>query len=116
MSEVVCNMIGVSIFISIVKEELLQICRPLMMEIVLQLPLCLYKLKRSIIDVDDHLILKNVMVPFPTSLHDGTLLFIICGLLSNCIKKCLTMIGHLIPVMGRDCTNSIVKGICLNFK
>jgi hypothetical protein len=39
-----------------VDMELLQVCGPLLMAIVLQLPLCLYELQRLMISVDDCLI------------------------------------------------------------
>jgi len=64
------------------------------MAIILQLPLCWYKLTRLVIGVDDHLLPWNVVLPLLESLHDGLHLFIIGGVLPNCIKKCLTMIGH----------------------
>ena len=54
--EVVCNIIGAALFVFNVQVELLHICTPLLMAIVLQLPLCLYKLKRSVISVDDRLL------------------------------------------------------------
>lgn len=62
------------------------------MVIVLQLPLCLYKLKRLVIGVDDHLLPQNVVLPLSASLHDGIHLFIIGGVLPNFIGKCLPMI------------------------
>lgn len=86
-------MIGATLFVFNVKVELLQLCRPLLMAIVLQLPLCLYKLKRSVIGVDDHLLPQNVRIPLLASLHDGMHLFIIGGVLLNCVGKFLTMIG-----------------------
>lgn len=92
-------MIGASLFVFNVQVELLQICRPLLMAIVLQLPLCLYKLKRSVISMDDRLPLA--------SLHNGIHLFIICRVLSHFIVKCLSMIGHWMHVLGEDYTNSI---------
>ena len=92
--EVVCNKIGATLFIFNVQVELLQICRPLLMVIALQLPLCLYKLKRLVINVDDYLLPQNVVLPLSASLHDRIHLFIIDGVLPNCLRKCLTMIGH----------------------
>ena len=76
-------MIGVALFVFNVKMELLQICRKLMITIILQLPLCLYKLKRLVIGVDDRLLPQNVVLPFPTSLHDGINFFIIGEVLPN---------------------------------
>jgi len=85
--EVVYNMIDASLFVSNVQVELLQICRPVLMVIILQLPLCLYKLKRSVIDVDDRLLPHNLMLPLSASLHDRIHLFIIGGVLMNCIRS-----------------------------
>ena len=78
------------------------------MAIVLELPLCLYKLKRSVIGMDDRLLPHNVMLPLPASLHDGIHLFIIGGVILNCIRKSLTMICHWMTVLGEDYTNNIV--------
>jgi len=114
--EAVYNMIGASLFVFIVQVELLQICRALPMGIILQLHLCMYKLKRSMIGMDDHLLPHNGMLPLSIRLHDGIHLFIIGGVLPNCIGKYLTMIGHWVLVLGEDRTNNIVGGVRLNFK
>ena len=42
--EVVCNIIGATLLVLDVQMKFLQICGPLLMVIVLQLPLCLYEL------------------------------------------------------------------------
>lgn len=68
------------------------------------------------IRVDGHLLPHKIMFPLSAGLPDIINLFIICGVLFNCIGKCLTMIGHWIPMLGEDYTNSIVKGVYLNFK
>ena len=78
------------------------------MAIILQLPLCLYKLKRSLIGVDDCLLLENIVLTLSASLYDGIHLFIIGRVIPNCIRKCLTMIGHWMLMIGEDCTNNIV--------
>lgn len=115
-AEAARNMIGAAIFSFNVEVTIFQICRPLVMVIVLQLPLCLYKLKRWVIGVDNILLPQNVMIPLSISMHDGIHLFIIGRVLLNCIGKFLTMIGHQMSVLGENCTNSIVSGICLDFK
>jgi hypothetical protein len=46
-----------------VEMELLQVCGPLLMAIVMQLPLCLYELQRLVISVNDFLLSQNVMFP-----------------------------------------------------
>jgi len=56
------------------------------------------------------------MLAFTVSLYDVIHIFIISGVFPNCIKKCLAMIGNWMHVLGEDCTNSIGRGICLNFK
>lgn len=68
------------------------------------------------INVDYDLLPEDAMFPLPESMHDGMHIFIIGGVLLICIRKCLTMIGHKVLVLGEDYTNSIIKGICLNFK
>lgn len=106
--EVVYDMIGVSHFVFNVKMILLHICRQLMITIILQLPLCLYKLKRLVIGVDDHLLPHNVVLQLSVSLHDGINLIIISGVLLNCIENCLTLISHSMLMLGEDYTNSII--------
>ena len=55
LTKAVCNMIGAALFVFNFQVELLQICRPLLMVIILQLPLCLYKLNRQVIYVHNHI-------------------------------------------------------------
>jgi hypothetical protein len=86
------------------------------MAIVLQLPLCLYELQGSVVCVDDCFLSQNVMLPLPTSLHNGIHFFVISGILPDCVRKCLTMICHWMPMLSKDCPNSIVRGICLDLK
>ena len=85
LSEVVCNIIGASLLVLDVQVKLLQICGPLLMAIVLQLPLCLYELQGSVVCVDDRFLSQNVMLPLPTSLHNGIHFFVISGILSDCV-------------------------------
>jgi hypothetical protein len=54
-----------------VEMELLQVCVPLLMEVVMQLPLCLYELHRLVISVDDCLLSQNVIFPLTTGFHNG---------------------------------------------
>jgi hypothetical protein len=51
--------------------ELLQVGGPLLMDVVLQFPLCLYELQRLMISVDDCILSQNVMFPLMTSLYNG---------------------------------------------
>jgi hypothetical protein len=53
------------------------------MEVILQLPLCLYELHRIVISVDDCLISQNVMFPLMTDLHNGIHLFVIGGVIPD---------------------------------
>ena len=87
-----------------------------MMVIIVQLALCLYNPKRFVIYVDDRFLPHNVMFRLMESLDYKIHLFILGGVLSNCIRKSLTMIGHSMPLLIWNCTNRIVGGMCLNFK
>ena len=115
-AEVVCNIIGATLLVLDVQMKLLQICGPLLMVIILQLPLCLYELQGHVVCMDDCFLPQNVMLPLSTSLHNGIHFFVISGLLLNCVGKCLTMICHWMPLLSNNCPNSIVRGICLDLK
>ena len=86
------------------------------MVIILQLPLCLYELQGLVVCVDDRLLPQNVMLPLAASVHNGIHLFVISGILEECVGKCLAVICHFIPLMSKNFPNSIVRGICLNLK
>ena len=115
-AEAVCNMIGATLLILYVQMKLLQICRPLLMAIILQLPLCLYELQGPMVCVDDCFLSQNLMLPLSTSLHNGIHFFVISGILANCLRQCLTVICHWMPQLSKNCTSCIVGGICLNLK
>lgn len=70
-------MIGAALLIPDIQMELLQICRPLLMAIILQFPLGLYELQGSVVCVDDSFLPQNVMLPLSAGLHNGVHLFII---------------------------------------
>jgi hypothetical protein len=65
-SEAVNDTICAPCLILDVEMELLQVCGPLLMAIVLQFPPCLYELQRLVISVDDCLLSHNVMFPLAT--------------------------------------------------
>ena len=65
--------------------ELLQVCGQLLMATILQLPLCLYELQGSVVCVDDYFLPQNVMLPLSVGLHNGIHLFVISGILSDCV-------------------------------
>ena len=60
-----------------VKMELMEVCGPLLMVVILQFSLCLHELQWLMISVDDYLLPKNVMYPLAVGLHNGVHLFII---------------------------------------
>ena len=93
-AEAVCNIIGIALLVLDVQMKLLQICGPLVMAIILQLPLRLYELQGSVVCVDDCFLPQNVMLPLSTSLHNGIHLFVISGILTNCVRQCLVVICH----------------------
>jgi hypothetical protein len=115
-TEAISNIICASFLVLNVQMKLLHLCGPLLMAIVLQLPLCLYELQGSVVCVDHCFLSQNVMLPLSARLHNGMHLFVICGILLDCVRKCLTLICHWMPLLSKDCPNSIVGGICLDLK
>ena len=96
--------------------ELLHVCGPFLMVIILQLSLCLYELQGSVICVDEFFLPQNIMLSLSVGLHNGIHLFVVGGILLDCVSKCFTVICHWMPLVGKNFTNSIVVGICLNLK
>jgi hypothetical protein len=78
-TEVVSETICAPCLIIDVEMELLQLCGPLLMAVILQLPLCLYELQRLVISVDDFLLSQNVMFPLTTGLYNGIYFIFIGG-------------------------------------
>jgi hypothetical protein len=76
-TEAINDVIGASYFILDVKVELLQVCGPLLIVIILQFSLCLHELQWLMISVDGCLLPKNVMSPLETCFHNGVHFFII---------------------------------------
>ena len=81
-SEEISDAIGASFFILDVEVELLQVCGPLLMAVILQFSLCLHELQWLMIGVDDCLLPKNVMYPLPEALHNGVHLFVVSRVLT----------------------------------
>jgi hypothetical protein len=75
--------IGASYFILDVEVELLQVCGPLLMAVILQFSLCLHEMQWLMISVDDCLLPKNVMSPLATCLHNELHFFVVSRLLTN---------------------------------
>ena len=74
-AEAINDAIGASCFILDVEVELLQVCGPLLMAVILKFSLCLHELQWLMISVDDCLLPKNVMSPLAIGLHNGVHLF-----------------------------------------
>jgi hypothetical protein len=53
------------------------------MAIILQFSLCLYELKWLVINVDDHFLSQNIILPLSTYLHNGLHLIVIGGISMN---------------------------------
>jgi len=66
--------------------------------------------------IDDCLLPHNIIFPLSIGMHDIRHFLIISGVLSNSIREHLTVIGHYMPLLSEDYTNSILEGICLNLK
>jgi hypothetical protein len=78
-------MIVASCFILDIEVELLQVCGPVLMVVILQFSLCLHELQWLIISVDDCLLLKNVMSPLVVGFHNGVHFFFISRVLTDSI-------------------------------
>jgi hypothetical protein len=75
--------ISAACFILDVEVELLQLCGPLLMAIILKFSLCLHEMKWLMISVDDYLFPKNVMSPLLLGLHNGVHFFVISRVLTD---------------------------------
>jgi hypothetical protein len=75
--------VGAFYFILYVKVELLQVCGPLMMAVILQFSLCLHELQWLMISMDEYLLPKNVMSPLATGFHNGVHLFVVSRVLTD---------------------------------
>jgi hypothetical protein len=64
---------------------LLQVCGPLLMEVILQFSLCLHELQWLMISVDDYLLPNNVMSPLAAVFHNGLHFFFISRVLTDSI-------------------------------
>ena len=73
--EEINDVIGASYFIFDVEVELLQVCGPILMVIILQFSLCLHEMEWIMISVDDCFLPKNVMSPLAVGLHNGVHFF-----------------------------------------
>jgi hypothetical protein len=65
--------------------ELLQVCGPLLMVIILQFSLCLHELLWLMISVDDCLLPKNVMSPLAEGLYNGVHFFVVSRVLRDSV-------------------------------
>jgi hypothetical protein len=83
-TEAVNKTICAPYFILDVEMELLQVCVPLLMVVILQILLCLYELQSLVISVDDCLS-QNVMFQLTTCLHNGIHFFVIGGVFPDSI-------------------------------
>jgi hypothetical protein len=100
--------VGAPYLILDVEMELMQVCGPLMMAIILKFSLCLHELQRLMISVDECFLPENIMPPLATHLYNGVHLFIVSGVFTNDIRYCLTMIGHGMSVLSEKCAHNIV--------
>jgi hypothetical protein len=86
-------LVGTSYFILDVELELLQVCGPLLMVMILQFSLCLHELQWLMISLDYCLLPKNVMSPLVAGLHNGVHFFIVSRVLmtSDSVSLCYVM-------------------------
>jgi hypothetical protein len=81
--EAINDMVGTFCFILDVEVELLQVCGPLLMAVILKFSLCLHELQWLMISVDDYLLPKNVISPLVKGLHNGVHFFVVSRVLTN---------------------------------
>jgi hypothetical protein len=74
-------MIGASCFIIDVEVELLEVCGPLLIVVILQFSLCLNELHWLMISVDNCLLPKNVMSLLVARFHNGLHFFVVSRVL-----------------------------------
>jgi hypothetical protein len=79
-------MVHAALIVFNVQLELLQVCGPLLMVVILQLSLCFHELHRLVINVDDCFLSQNTMLSFSTCLHNGIHLLVIGGISMNTIR------------------------------
>jgi hypothetical protein len=63
--------------------ELLKVCGPLLMKVIMKFSLCLYELERLVINVNDCLLPENKIPPLVETLYKGIYLFFIGGVLKD---------------------------------
>jgi hypothetical protein len=85
-AEAINDSVGTSCFILDVEVELLQICGPLLMVVILKFSLCLHELQRLMISVDDFRLPKNVVPPLAAGLHNGVHFFVVITIRTNDIR------------------------------
>jgi hypothetical protein len=78
-------MVGAPCIIIDVEIELMKICGPFMMAVIMKFSLCLHELQRLMISVDICLLPKNVIPRLVAYLYNGIHLFFISGVLTNSI-------------------------------
>jgi hypothetical protein len=76
-------MVGSPHIILDVEMEIMQVCGPLLMAVILQFSFFLHELQRLMISVDDCLLPKNVMPPLATRLYNGVHFFVVNGVLTD---------------------------------
>lgn len=75
---------------------------PFLMSLILQLDLCLYKLRASMIIENDYHIVQDVVFLLFVCLNNSTSLLIICGIFVNSISKGLIIISNKILMLSED--------------
>jgi hypothetical protein len=66
-----------------VDMELLQVCRPLLMAVILQFSLCLHELQGLMISVDECLLLETLMPPLAEGFYNGVHFFVVSGVITE---------------------------------
>jgi hypothetical protein len=81
VAEAASSAVGASCIILDVEMELLQVCGPLLMVVILQFSLSLHELQRLMIDVDHCLLPENLILPLEVGLQNGLQFFVVSRVL-----------------------------------
>jgi hypothetical protein len=83
LDEEINDSVGTSCFLLDFKVELLQICGPLLMAVILQFFLCVHEIHWLMIGVDDYFLPENVIPPLAEALHNGVHFFVVSRVLTD---------------------------------
>jgi hypothetical protein len=82
------------------------------MVVIVQFLMCLHKLQRLAVNVDDYSLSQNIMFPLMINMDNGEELHVIGGVFVNHVKECLIMIGHYMSTLCEDYIDDLIFNGC----